>query len=362
MEKKMSSKIDKTDENYKLFSANKNNKLLSASAFLNIMNDCFKVSEEDRKTALSYGKNKKMKTGDNEKISIIIPTHNRLEQLTKCISSILSQDYNNIEIIIIDDVSTDNTEQVYKTHTDKRIKYIRNEKNLGMGLNRQKAFKIATGEFIIFCDDDDYFIDNTYFSDIIRIFQDQDINIICSPSYIHYEEENIYNLFELNYSGKIKSIDYLKRFQFDLKKPTSTFPAIFRKKTLDEANFKDMKMMNDSSIYLRSLMMGGYTFRNEKIVGVYRVHGKNDTFNVQADFTINNLKEKKKIYNYIKKHNLLENPKEWYEQEAKITICHFLNGKEKSIFKRNKVLYWTKFNVSKKLFLELKKSEKERKI
>ena len=352
-------KINKQDENYKLFEENKKNKLLSPSAFLNILEDCFTLSKEEKEKLTP--KEKKKKVTEKERITVIIPTHNRLKQLTKCIESITSQDYNNIEIIIIDDVSTDDTRKFYENHKDKRIRYLRNEKNLGMGLNRQKAFKVATGDFIIYCDDDDYFIDNTYFSDAIKIFQDKEINIICSPSYIHYEEENVYSLYELNYSEKIKSIDYLKRFQFDLKKPTSTFPAIFRKEVLDKANFKDMKMMNDSSIYLKALMMGGYTYKNEKIIGVYRVHGKNDTFNVKADFTIKNLKEKKKIYQYIKKNNLLENPKKWYEQETKITICHFLNGKEKSSFKRNQVLLWTKMNVSKELYKELKLSEKERK-
>lgn len=352
-------KINKQDENYKLFEENKKNKLLSPSAFVNILEDCFTLSKEEKEKLTP--KEKKKKVTEKERITVIIPTHNRLKQLTKCIESITSQDYKNIEIIIIDDVSTDDTRKFYENHKDKRIRYLRNEKNLGMGLNRQKAFKVATGDFIIYCDDDDYFIDNTYFSDAIKIFQDKEINIICSPSYIHYEEENVYSLYELNYSEKIKSIDYLKRFQFDLKKPTSTFPAIFRKEVLDKANFKDMKMMNDSSIYLKALMMGGYTYKNEKIIGVYRVHGKNDTFNVKADFTIKNLKEKKKIYQYIKKNNLLENPKKWYEQETKITICHFLNGKEKSSFKRNQVLLWTKMNVSKELYKELKLSEKERK-
>ena len=82
--------------------------------------------------------------------------------------------------------------------------------------------------------------------------------------------------------------------------------------------------------------------------------------NVKANFTIKNLEEKKKIYKYIQKKNLLKNPTEWFEQEAKITIYYFLNGNEKSRWKRKKVLYWTKKNVSKELFLELKKAEKER--
>lgn len=342
----------KKDNNIKLFDKNLKDGVLSKTAYENILNDCYKKN------------NKVSSIKDNDgkyKISVIIPTHNRLEQLEQCINSIFNQNYKNIEIIIIDDVSTDKTQNKYKNIKDDKIVYIRNNKNLGMGLNRQKAFKIAKGEFIIFCDDDDYFIDNSYFSDAITIFKDKSIDVICSSSYIHYENDNTYQYYELNFSKKIKSLDYLERFQFDLKKPTSTFPAIFRKKALDEADFKNMKMMNDSSIYLRCLMLGRNAYANKKIIGVYRVHDKNDTFNVKSDFTIKNLKEKKYIYKFLSKKDIDFDLNKWFIEQIKITTCHFLNGKEKSTYKRNKVLYWVKHNVSKELFKELKKHEKDKK-
>ena len=164
----------------------------------------------------------------------------------------------------------------------------------------------------------------------------------------------------LNFSKKIKAYDYLEKFQFELLKPTSTFPLIIRKTVLEKANFKDMKMMNDSSIYLRSLMIGDYAFANDRIIGIYRVHNKNDTLNVKADFTIKNLQEKKYIYKYLKKQNVEFDLKDWYEKEIKITVCHFLNGREKSKKNRKKVLYWVLFNVSYKLFKELYKSERDK--
>ena len=349
--KRQNKKIDEKNTNYKLFTLNKENKLLSESAYVNILEDCFHTIVETKPEKEVNGP---------EKITVIIPTHNRLEQLTKCIESILNQTYKNVEIIIIDDASSDETKTYFSKINNHKIKYIRNKKNLGVGLSRQKGYNLSSGHYVIFCDDDDYYIDNTYFQDAINIFKDKDINVICSLSYILYEQENIYNLFNLNFNKKIKSLDYLEKFQFQLTKPTSTFPVIFRKSILNKADFEKMRMMNDSSIYLRALMMGGYTYKNSKIIGVYRIHKQNYTLNVKANFTIKNLEEKKKIYKYIQKKNLLKNPTEWFEQEAKITIYYFLNGNEKSRWKRKKVLYWTKKNVSKELFLELKKAEKER--
>lgn len=336
----------------KQFEEDFKNKLLSESALQNVK----KYTGEASELILSKKTNKLEKF----KISIIIPTHNRFNQLLRLLNSIFSQTYSNIEVILIDDVSTDDTNKFFESIEDERIKYVRNTKNLGMGLNRQKGYKIATGDFIIFSDDDDYYIDDDYFKDAINIFKDKSINLICSSSYIHYENEDIYEYHLLNFSKKIKSYDYLERFQFDLLKPTSTFPLIIRKSILEEADFKNMKMMNDSSIYLRSLMIGGNAYANKKIIGIYRVNGKNDTFNVKADFTIKNLKEKKYVYKYLKNKELSFDLKEWYIKEIKITACHFLNGREKSKAKRKKVLYWILFNVSYELFKELYKSEKDK--
>ncbi len=231
-----------------------------------------------------------------------------------------------------------------------------------MGLNRQKAYKIATGDFVIFSDDDDYYIDNGYFKDAIEIFQDKKISMICSPSYVHVESDDSYYQHKLNIPQTIKGIDYLERFQFELLKPTSSFPLIVRKKILEKAHFENMKMMNDSSIYLRSLMVSKKVYHNNKFIGIYRVHNSNDTLNVKADFTIKNLQEKRYVYKYLKHNKQVDfNLAEWYEKQVAITARHFLNGREKSKFKRMRVLLYVLRNVSCKLFKELYRSEKEQK-
>ena len=289
------------------------------------------------------------------KISIIIPTHNRFEQLTELINSIYSQTYQNFEIILIDDVSSDKTYEVYSNYYDKRLKYYRNYENLGSGLNRQKGYNLSHGDYIIFCDDDDYFIDNSYFIDLIRIFENEEINVICSESYTHYETEDKYVYSNVNLDeGSIDSIIYLKNFMTKYKKPTSMFPAAFRRKTLMESNFKEMTMMNDTSIYLRALMIGGKTFINKKIVGIYRVHGANYTFNTKPDFIIKNLEEKKKVYSYLKKHDVIPNVDEWYVEQIAITVNYHLRSVSNEKDADN-VLNWVYENVSYEEYLNYKK-------
>ena len=281
-----------------------------------------------------------------EKGYILVVTYNRLECLKKCINSILNQTYSNVEIIIIDDCSKDDTNKEFSNYHDKRVRYYLNDKNSGMGFNRQKGYNLSTGDFVIFADDDDYFIDFEYFKNTINIFEsDNNISLICSHTLIHYEVENEYKFYRLNIPKKISSMEYLKKFQFKYRKPTSTFPLIIRKSTMEQANFKAMAMMNDSSIYLRALMIPGMVYLYNHIIGIYRVHGMNDTLNAKAEFTIENLEEKKYVYDYLLANNKFNRINKWYSKQIMITVKHFLNGKENNKNKIKMVFSWIRKNV-----------------
>lgn len=89
------------------------------------------------------------------KVSLIVPIYNSSEYLNKCIDSLLNQTLKDIEIILINDGSTDKSEKIIKSYNDKRIKCI-SKKNEGIGKTRNRGIKEATGEFIAFVDSDDY--------------------------------------------------------------------------------------------------------------------------------------------------------------------------------------------------------------
>ena len=90
-----------------------------------------------------------------ELISVIIPTYNRRDKVTYAVKSVLDQTYSNIEVIIIDDASTDNTEAEIKKIKDDRIRYIYMEKNHGAEGARNVGIKEANGTYIAFQDSDD---------------------------------------------------------------------------------------------------------------------------------------------------------------------------------------------------------------
>lgn len=89
------------------------------------------------------------------KVSLIVPIYNSSGYLNKCVDSLLNQTLKDIEIILINDGSTDESVKIIKSYNDKRIKYI-SKKNEGIGKTRNRGIKEATGEFIAFVDSDDY--------------------------------------------------------------------------------------------------------------------------------------------------------------------------------------------------------------
>lgn len=98
----------------------------------------------------------------NPLVTVYIPTYNRLALLKRAIESVRNQNYKNLEIIIVDDCSTDGTQDYLSRiiKEDTRIHYFLKEKNNGACASRNIAIHSAKGEFITGLDDDDYFLDN----------------------------------------------------------------------------------------------------------------------------------------------------------------------------------------------------------
>ena len=94
-------------------------------------------------------------------ISIIIPVYNSENYLKKCIDSVLSQTYKDIEVIIVNDGSKDNSDKICKNYADQdsRIKYY-SQKNSGVSVTRNNGIKYSSGAYIAFLDSDDYIESN----------------------------------------------------------------------------------------------------------------------------------------------------------------------------------------------------------
>lgn len=107
-------------------------------------------------------------------VSIIMPVYNKENYLEKSILSVLNQTYKNIELVIINDGSTDKSEEIIlKMMYDNRIKYYKQSNN-GVSIARNNGIKVALGEFVSFLDADDYY-DETFIEKMLNKIKDKNV-------------------------------------------------------------------------------------------------------------------------------------------------------------------------------------------
>lgn len=124
-----------------------------------------------------------------DKISIIVCCYNTEKYIKKCIDSILSQTYVNLEIIIIDDGSKDNTYKILKEYNDTRIILEKNKKNMGLAYSRNLGIEKSTGKYLGFIDSDDY-IPKDYYEKLYNSLKNDRAELSICDINIIYENKN----------------------------------------------------------------------------------------------------------------------------------------------------------------------------
>ena len=120
------------------------------------------------------------------KISIVVPVYNTEKYLDKCLRSIQKQTYQNIEIIVVNDGSPDNSQQIISNYVNHDSRFICvNKENGGLASARNKGIEKATGDFICFVDSDDW-VKETFISDFVDcINKNPNTDIVISKNYIY---------------------------------------------------------------------------------------------------------------------------------------------------------------------------------
>lgn len=113
-----------------------------------------------------------------DKVTLIIPMYNCEKYIRRCLNSIINQTYKNLEIIVINDGSTDKSLSIVKemAKVDSRIICI-NQKNMGVAKTRNKAISLATGKYIMFVDNDDY-LDDDYIHNYVNVIEKTDYDVV----------------------------------------------------------------------------------------------------------------------------------------------------------------------------------------
>lgn len=125
------------------------------------------------------------------KLSVIIPVYNVAEFLPRCINSVLLQRLSNMEIILVDDCSTDNSKQICEDFAQKHscIKVVCREKNGGLSEARNSGIRVASGDYITFLDSDDFLDKDTYKTNLAILEKNPQLQVLEYPVWDSYSEK-----------------------------------------------------------------------------------------------------------------------------------------------------------------------------
>ncbi len=176
-------------------------------------------------------------------VSIIMPSWNTGKFIGESIQSVLNQTYTNWELIIVDDCSTDNTDEIVASFNDERIRYFRNDKNSGAALTRNRAIREAKGEWIAFLDSDDLWMPKKLEYQI-KFMQKKDL-VFSYHEYEKIDEES--KPLNIYVSGP-RVVTKKKMYNYGY---PGCLTFMYSAKSMGLIQIKDIKKNNDYAILLK---------------------------------------------------------------------------------------------------------------
>ncbi len=269
----------------------------------------------------------------NDLISIIIPIYNAEKYIDRCIESVIQQTYTNMEIICINDGSTDNTLQILNNYAykDIRIKII-DKKNEGVSSARNYGINVSTGKYIAFVDCDDYIESNTieYLYDIIS---QNNIDIVRGNYFVNYTDkevtsnENIEILYNKIIEKKMIINEIVPMLMCG---EINTYPVLLmiKKEILDKTCLFNIQIhfMEDKIFYIRLFLKANFIYISNKQLYHY-VQNENSV-------TLKPIYYKRNICDILKVNNIIEEilnnndinyKKEYYETMKAIHCKAIIN-------------------------------------
>lgn len=181
-------------------------------------------------------------------VSIILPTYNRAHLISRAIRSLLQQTYQDFEIVIIDDASTDNTKEVINSFNDPRIRYLNHEINRGLSAARNTGIKASKGEYLAFQDDDDLWTKDKLEKQMHIFDENAKIGVVYSGIIRIKSGKEIYE----HPPDNVKKNGYVyKEVFYDL--PIYMVTAVIKKSCFDKIGLFDESLpsFEDKDIFIR---------------------------------------------------------------------------------------------------------------
>lgn len=204
----------------------------------------------------------------DELISVVVPIYNVEKYLPKCIESILRQSYENLEIILIDDGSTDCSGQLCDKYAkqDNRIIVI-HKKNGGASSAKNVGLRIAKGEYLTFVDSDDYLEQDAYLYMVSKLKEHHADVIHCCyrDVYTNFSKDRILE----NSTEKFDTVEYLRRFTADWTCGL-LWNKLYRRKIFQNIYFEEGHKIDDEFFTYQGIMNAGKIIYCPKVIYNYR--------------------------------------------------------------------------------------------
>lgn len=248
---------------------------------------------------------------DKELISIIMPVYNTDVYIAEAINSVLNQSYDNIELIIVDDASTDNSSKIIESFESNKIRYIKLEKNTGAANARNVGIEAAKGKIICFIDSDDIW-DKEKLEKQIRFMKSRNVGFVYTKYRNLYKNGKVKNL-KYKFSDKMGHADILKNTEIG----TSTVMINIDKIQKEDVMMEHFNTCEDTATWLRITKKGHYAYIYDETLVSHRVR--------KGSLSYNKIKN---AFNMLKIYRC-------QEQESPInTIKLFINYESNAIRKR----------------------------
>lgn len=186
------------------------------------------------------------------KISVIVAVYNTEKYVERAIESILNQDYPNLELILVEDCSKDNSKKVLRKYkNNERVILIENAKNMGLSYSRNIGLKHASGEYIGYIDSDDY-IDPNYYSSLMKQLEKEKAELCVCDMKIVYEDENNRQTITRGYNedeGKVT-----KESIINSGLAASACNKLFKRHLLEKYPFAEGKINEDIAVVIPAIV------------------------------------------------------------------------------------------------------------
>lgn len=284
------------------------------------------------------------------KVTVIVPVYNVEKYLSECIESITAQTYKNLEIILVDDGSTDNSPVICDDYAtkDNRIKVI-HKQNGGVSAARNTALDVMTGDYVTFIDSDD--VINIHFVEYLLdlcVSNNSEVSYCCFRSFLNTEEINAQEIFDYKKESRsFKKDESLKHF-FSEWMLSNVCNKIFKRELFDTIRFPMATRAEDLRVMFEVMFLGVGVTGIKKIPLYYYRSNPGSAMSLLKPSNIDDMKERHAVFLKLKEQKNIGNVCERFALQTKFFLLDFVlsckNSQDPKLLKKE-LKKWSKILI-----------------